>query len=179
MLIINVKLHPRHTLIKTCPICKKLFPQKGKGNKKYCNPKCAEKTIKNRKRIEPKIRICPNCKIQFKVLYKGNIKYCSPKCASITKKQQTKESDQKRIKNRDKIEHAAKMRKLYHTNLLKKNKKPLGTIIIPPTPVQETTAGEGGGINLRLGYISSNINKRKKKIRFKNQNRLPKGELTS
>lgn len=203
MLIINVKLHPRHTLIKTCPICKNIFPQKGKGNKKYCSPQCShiakkqqmikihQKECENRDSFKhatkmrelyyinqlKEIQICPICTERFQII-RRNMKYCSPKCASIAKKQQTKESNQKMIQNRDKIKHAAKMRELYHTNLLKKNKKPIGTITIPPTPIQETTTGGGGEINLRLGYISSNINKRKKKIRLKNTNRLPRGELT-
>ena len=149
MLIIPIKSFPRRTLIKTCPICKNLFPQKGKGNKKYCNPKCASiakahqrRDVYHTKQLK-KIQICPNCTRIFQMIKKRNMQYCSPKCAAIAKKQQTIESNEKMLKNRDPIEHAKKMRELYHKNLLKKNKEPIGTITIPPTPIHESTTGGG------------------------------------
>ena len=95
------------------------------------------------------------------------MKYCSPKCASIAKKQQTKESNQKMIQNRDKIKHAAKMRELYHTNLLKKNKKPIGTITIPPTPIQETTTGGGGKSIYDWDTYHQILTKERKKLGLK------------
>jgi len=98
-----VKYSPKRTIIKICPICGEQFPQKGKGNKKYCSFECAKKA----------------------------------------KKQHTREIDQERIKNRDPLEHAAKMKDLYHTNQLRKNKTLNGTFTIPKTPLKESTTGGG------------------------------------
>lgn len=55
------------------------------------------------------LKICPCCKKLFLQIEKGNKKYCG-KCRIKAKKIQTQKSDQKKLKNRDKLEHANSMR---------------------------------------------------------------------
>lgn len=102
-------------------------------------------TINNIK-FSPKrtlIKKCPICRNLFTKPGPGKKKYCSVKCAKKAKKQQTRKSDQEKIKNRNPLKHRNMMRDLYHEKRLRKNKTLNGTVILPKTPLKESTSGGG------------------------------------